>query len=1165
MSSFNLTPEQRQAIETRGQNLLVAAGAGSGKTTVLVERVIRFLAAGGQAQRLLALTFTNAAATDMRVRIDQALADLAAAEPHNEHLRCQLALLPQAGISTIHSFCLELLRQNGYRLQLPPGFRVAGELEGRLLQSEVMDDLLEAEYSRPDSLLPALADAYGGGRDDSGLAGLLHSLYSFSLSRPNPTEWLESCAAAFAPRPDLDAYPFAPFLCQALDFGLAAANSRLRQAAALSGLPRRWLELLARESDDVNQAGSSGGLEARLARLGEISFGRLTTTGKAEGERNAAGELLYLYDADNRDRCKRLREQAKKEIYRLQSKYCGRDAAQYRAELDALWPLMNELSRLTRLYGQLLATEKRRRGLVDFSDMEHLALELLADPEVRRELAGRYDEVLIDEYQDINAVQEAILSALGAAVTFAVGDVKQSIYRFRLAEPGLFLDKYRRYGAGEGGRRIDLNQNYRSDQLVLRGVNFLFQQLMTREVAELDYDRQAALYPGRDSLGQPPELALIDLGTRGDQAPPGLLAEGRWIARRILELRQEGYALSEMAVLLRAGKSRESLIVAALAEAGIAAAADHEDDYTESAEIRLALALLQLIDNPHQDIPLAAVLRSPLFGFSADDLVSIRLASREGDLWQALTAAAQTEDALGQRALVFCRQLQAWRRLAGEERISDLLAAIYRDSGFSRLLSAMSNGRRRRANLRLLQERARQYEASGYAGLFRFIRLIEDGQALQVRQGAASLGAGEDAVRVMTIHKSKGLEFPVVFVAGLSANFNAMDERQDVIWERGLGLGARLADRQQRCKYPTLSHHAVAEKLRQQSLAEEMRVLYVALTRARQRLILTASLKNTGSALAQWGDAAAAAGSQPTLALCDLAAARQPLDWLIPALLRHEDAAALRQAAALPLPRLASDSRWQVSLVAAAELQATDAAAAPPQPGAAVEVPADLQQAVESALSYRYPQARLCPYPAKWTVSALNRLGLTAEELDSRLLLPEEEAEASGSQPLGTLTGAERGIACHRFLELADLSHTSRPELEQQLRQMQRQQLISPQLAAAIDLPRLAAFFRRGLGQRLSQAKRVRREAAFTLLLPLAESEDSILLQGVLDAAFWQEDGWVLLDYKTGGQGRSDSQLAALYGEQLSYYCRAVEQLWQAPLREAYLVMLDLERDIRLG
>jgi len=1157
MAQYNFSAEQQDAIFSEGQNLLVAAGAGSGKTSVLVERIIQWLRRGGSMDKMLALTFTNAAAADMRSKIGTALANTLLEEPENDHLRRQSALLPQAGISTIHSFCLELLRRYAYRLGLAPSFRVAGELDTAIMQKEVLDALLEEEYARAGSDLPRLADAYGGSRNDKGLVELVYSVYTYAQSRPDPAAWLQSCAEGFGAKATLDEYPFAAFLEDYLRRSLGYAQVLLQQALQLSLLPEAWQLQLAEEAQTVEAVRLCPcGLEQLLPLLGEISFATLRAPRK---KKDSPPEL---YDEEQMAHCKQLRDAAKEEIRSLQKQYAKKSCAVYRQELADLQELMTALTVLVQRYAEALREEKYRKGLIDFSDMEHLTLELLQQEEIHREMQDRYEVVLIDEYQDINEVQEAILRRIARPHSlFAVGDVKQSIYRFRLAEPTLFLDKYERYGRGEQGRRIDLNRNYRSDRAVIHTVNDVFRQLMSGGSTEIVYDDAAALKPGREDEGDPAEWLLIDMDVQdtGEEKLSGVWAEARLIARRIRVLRQEGYAYRDMAILQRSTRTREPVLLAALAEAGIPAVADHEENYTESPEVMLLISILQLMDNPAQDIPLAAVLRSPIFRFTADDLLRIRLGRQDMPFYEALKDCAAGEDALAEKARYSLRTLQRWRRTAGEKRITELLRQVYRESGFYCMVSAMPDGVRKKANLDQLYAYAHQYECGAYAGLFRFVQLLEEQKTLNVSaQNSKLVAENEDAVRLMSIHKSKGLEFPVVFVAGLASKFNETDERADLVMHRTLGFGARIADRKRRIKYPSLSHTAVVRKLHEEALAEEMRVLYVAFTRPKQRLILTAALSKTESTLQAWADAAVQAGEQ--LAEHTLLRAHRPMDWLGPVLMRHADADILRQRVLQPVPVLPGQSRCRVEVVAAAELQQPTQTEL--QPEEADAAPAGLA-AVREVLAYRYPYANDCDYPAKWSVSDLNRLDFVEEDLVQPFFFEDAFAalrEDDGTQQNKALAAA-RGTACHKVMELLDLTRTVPEEMVQQIAAMEEEGLIPPN---TVNPGMIQAFLQSKVGQALAASDQVLREVPFTMLQQVLPGHDPVMVQGTIDAVFRQDDGWVLLDYKTGGYGKSDDRIREAYAGQIFCYCDAVERMWKQPVKAAYLCMLDLQRNLAL-
>lgn len=1211
--AFDFSPEQQRAVNDRSGNILVAAGAGSGKTTVLVERVLSRLSGENPTDidRLLVLTFTNAAAAEMRARIEDGLTQRLREWPGNAHFTRQLALIQQAPITTIHSFCLDLVRRNFYRLGLDAGFRIPSETERAILHEETLATFMEEQYEREDDVLSALADCYGGQRGDAGLLTLVDELYGFSRSQPHPEAWLRGAALGLAGAATVDDYSWSAFLLHELKMEAALARRGLdmaRQLAATQDIPLGWLTLVTEEIAAVNRLLATENLTAFLTALPGMGFATLPAAAK-QGDAAAKQEF------------RRLRDGAKEALRDLQKRYGRRGASAMEADLRALAPLLQRLATLVIDYGAALTAEKRRRNLLDFADMEHFCLQLLEDEPngVAAELSASFDELLIDEYQDINAVQERILSLLARGDNcFAVGDVKQSIYRFRLAEPTLFLQKYHDYGAGAGGVRIDLNKNYRSSGNVIAAVNFLFRQLMSEQVAELDYDTRAELAPGRKEQGAAVELWLVEraeteaVGRRTEDgkdvgrdarsgASPGappvgaihespafdttqppdehiLAAEARLIGRRVLELHQEGYAFSDMAVLLRATKNRESVLAEELARMGIPALAANQADYLQTPEIGLMLSLLAVVDNPLQEPELAATLRSPLFGFSLDELAAIRFAAPEQQLMQGLAAVAAGQDELAEKCRLFLARLNEWREALRCCRVSELIWRIYRETGLLQLAGALPQGGQRQENLLLLYQRAREYEAGSYRGLFRFLLFLADGRGKGGDSGT-ELAEGEEAVRVMSIHRSKGLEFPVVFAANLHGAFSLLDERRDVIWHKRLGLAAKVVERRQRRKFPSLAHEAVARSLHKEALAEEMRVLYVALTRARERLILSAGLKDIPKAAAVWAEEAA--GQGPRLQGALLAQDKRALDWLGKALIRHPDAAVLRAAAGVSAGSaeersllIPSESRFSCHIVHKDEL-APPEYCAPEQLGLMIGPglpPSPAREQVEAALGWQYPWRDACDYAAKWTVSELNRFSQMPPQQTVEEAAPLIEAIhelPAAAQDEGQ--AARRGTAQHKLLQYLDFSRADgREEVATQLAQLCEQGVFSIEEAALIEVERIARFAASPLAARFSKAERCLREAAFTYALPTAElqpgaaPQDKLVLQGMIDAAFWEEGGWVLLDYKTGGHGQAEQQLKQRYAAQLGYYRRALQDIWGQPVKEAWLCFLDLGKNIKL-
>ncbi|QGP92352.1 ATP-dependent helicase/nuclease subunit A [Neomoorella glycerini] len=1337
------TEEQLAAIRARRANLLVAAAAGAGKTAVLVERIIQRLTdpeAPVSLENLLVVTFTEAAAAEMRQRIGAALEAAVARQPENEALRRQLLLLNRAHISTIHSFCLWVVRTYFYRLDLDPGFRVMDPAEADLLQLEVMDQVLEECFAAEPGGGPitGLADSLGG-RGDANLVELVLKVWEFTRSLPWPEAWLEEAVAAYrvpAGTP-LESLPWYREIKEVIALRLQETAFYLREAMRLSASPSGpaiYLDNLEREESQV--AGLLAGLDCLTwnqvcERLTAFSFGRLKAVrGGSVDERLKEKATGY-------------RDQAKKLLKELQEEFC-RDEAAIRAELDRVRELVTALVEVVRRFDAAFRELKRRRGLVDFGDLEHLCLQVLLDPEARPgelrpsalalELRQRFEEVLVDEYQDINSIQDAILALVsrqevispcdgpgqasgqgtalpvaGAPNLFMVGDVKQSIYRFRLANPELFLAKYRQYQEREGelNRRILLKANFRSRQGIIDGVNFIFRQVFSPLVGELDYDAAAALvsragYPEHPAAATPAievylqerqlegeagadpeedtagagEGAVEPAGAAAGQMDPedltALEREAWLVARRIRQLVQgtperpgpecqvwdperQAYrdvTYRDIVILLRATQDRAPVFIEALQQYDIPAYADLGSGYFAATEVETILSLLRVIDNPHQDIPLAAVLRSPLVGLTAGELARIRLAtpgedfftavmnaagvgeeqrvtagdcsgdsglgsgaispyaselpgrnscspaggvqppctSAGGDLPPSSRAEREEGDAAREKDLAarlrgFLARLDRWRTMARRQPLGDLVWQLYRETGYLEFAGGLPGGAQRQANLRALLDRARQFEGFARHGLFRFLRFIE---RLQQNEGdlgtARPLGENEDVVRVMSIHKAKGLEFPVVIVADLGKGFNFQDLSGDVLLHGKLGLAPLYLDAAAGIKYPTLPYLAAAHRLRLEALSEEVRILYVAMTRAREKLILVGSARDLPKQAENW--CAGLFVDEEQLPPMLTARARSPLDWLAAALARHTHGAPLRQLAGIEEGCLLDDpSCWQVEVVKAPALPAVtgevpwEPAAVPGyspgnSPGMDEQAPggeadhARLRQEVDRRLSWVYPWQPMTALPVKLAVTDLKRRFDVFNEGDTPV---RPGGNGFTRRPLFLqasqgLTAAERGTATHLVLQHVDLSKPVTGEsLAGLLQEMVGREILTPEQAAAVDTSAIVTFFAGPLGRRLlARPEKVKRELPFSLAVPAAglypglpaeaAADEIILVQGIIDCLVDEEDGFLLLDFKT---GRIPPDPLAAYREQVQLYARAVSIIFKRDVKEAYLYFLD--------
>ena len=1182
------TKMQRRVIEARNTSLLVSAGAGAGKTAVLVERVIGRILDKTEpvdVDRLLVVTFTNAAAAEMRERIAHALQQELAKDPQSDRLRRQVTLLGRATITTLHSFCLEILRQNFHLLGLDPTFRVADETECALMQADVLETVLEENYRTLDATFAALVDGFGGRVSDEGLGRLILELASFALSQPDLRQWLRSVVASLAvtTMTDVEQKPWYRGARHMVRCKLDFAREALERALAIAETgPTHYRDVLTAElqavSDLARLAAENATWDELRRAVASMTFGRLPAK--------------RGYDAPDKEVCKSWRDEVKETIKELLTGYLAQSEDELVAGLSLAHPQAAKLIELTTAYLDSYSNAKHDKGIVDFNDLEHFALQVLspsAEPSaVAQELQTRFIEVLVDEYQDINAVQEAILNCVARPSNrVMVGDVKQSIYRFRLADPGLFRAKERDYRRRRKGRCLYLAQNFRSRPSIIAAVNFLFSRLMTVDsIGEVKYDRRAALvaaaeYPaGERTLNPAVEVCWLERNSL--DSPEGerdaTTREAGVIAEHILGLVENAgrevwdtaakayrpLQYRDMVVLLRAAAGRADVFLDVFSRRNIPAYADAAGGYFRATEVHVLLSLLKLIDNPRQDIPLAGVLRSPLVGLSAQELADIRLAHTAAGYWDAVLARADSSEKLQ----VFLGRLERWRDMARRGGLPELIGQIYRDTGYYLYVGTLPGGRQRQANLRALLDRAHQFETTAYKGLFRFLRFIE---RLEEQEGDLgkpnTCGENDNVVRVVSIHKSKGLEFPVVFVAGLGNRFNRRDLNAPVLVHKELGIGPKLVDSEARCLYPSLPHLYLRDVLRRESLSEELRVLYVAFTRAREKLYLVGSVSKRDEKIREWRETAKDLPNG-RLPAHIMEGAITPCDWLGPALYGHKSLGGTRrdtQGASFlehlgaPSGVLVAKSDSPSSLLLAAATQQTPA----PEGSFAEEV--------RRRLSYRYPYAASTQLPAKLSVSDIKR----------RLL--EDEAE-SGTAPVrlrrarqqlpvapAELTAAEIGSAMHMLLQHVDLSIKHTPGYFESLRaELVKRHLLTPNEALSFSLAPIAAFFASSLGRRLLSSPRVWRELPFSWRIAAAElypavGDEHVYVQGVIDCLFSEGDALILVDYKSDRVTEDTvAQACVGYRAQVDLYARAVEAQLKRKVAERHIYFFALGRGIEV-
>lgn len=1271
---MKFTPEQQRVIELHNSNILVSAAAGSGKTAVLVERIIRMICDGehpADIDRLLIVTFTNAAAAEMRERIAAGITARLEADPGNEHIQKQSALLHNAQITTIDSFSLFLIRNHFNEIGLDPDFRVADEGEIKLLQQEVLAQLLEDAYAgqfvpeAPEQFHACVEYFCPGGRE-SVLEQHILNLSRYAGSFPWPAEWLEERKNDYAAG-DMEALvhsDYGQYLTERVNRTVEGCLEKLREVKRLCELPDgpyMYGELTEAEIEQLERLTSCKDLEEQAAKVPTVTFGRLPSK-KDDSVDPAKRELAKAIRNSVKDTLSDLSESYFKTPLELaveQGKAC-------REPLRMLLDLVLEFDR------RLLAA-KQERHLIDFSDMEHYALQILLKREKVEESDGTgtdrtetkyrivpsdvameyrqyFQEILIDEYQDSNLVQEYLLSAIsgeeeGRYNRFMVGDVKQSIYKFRLARPELFLEKYDTYQETGDLCRIDLAKNFRSRIQVVDAVNDVFSRIMSREIGGIAYDDKAALYPGavypaQEDPAYGSELLLIRKPEKGEREESGIgeqHAEGAGvlvdydnvrqlealaIAARIKQLKGSLQVMekstgelrpvrySDMVILLRTTSGWDEEFKKILEQQGIPVYITSKTGYFGALEVQELLQFLRVLDNPRQDIPLFGVMQSVFGGFTQEEIAQIR-SGGEGHsrkrmtLYEALKEVAQSgrtveegeeisagesageEAELSQKADTFLQRIGHYRDLTPFTSIRDLLQRILDDYDYLNYVTALPAGSKRRANVEMLLTKASAFEKTSYFGLFHFIRYMEQLEKYDVDYGEAdTLDENADVVRIMSIHKSKGLEFPVVFVSGLSKRFNMQDANQSLIVDMDLGVAVDYVDSVRRIKNKTLRRAVLSAKMKEDNLAEELRVLYVALTRAREKLILTAVLDKADE---KW-ELAQMTG-QERLTYLDFCEAGSYMDFLLPILpktgiavkiLRTEDLAAEELGEQLRM----GDRREQLRLIACGETPLT---------GDPEENERKLMH-LRERFAYQYPHPGLQKLYTKTTVSEL-KIAAMAEK-DEAAFHTFEEKEVVPYIPgfrreQEKVSGAVRGNAFHRTMELLDFMYifvesglfekcpgdyeTYRKRLDAErlknrLEEFLQRETISLRLteeyAKAVSLPKILNFLEQELAYRMWRAQEqglLYREQPFVLgidakrLDPDLPEGEKVLIQGIIDVFFIEDGEIVLLDYKTDVIDSLEA-LWNRYNVQIQYYEEALTKLMQMPVKERILYSFYLEK-----
>ena len=1259
------TTEQQQVIDLRNRNILVSAAAGSGKTAVLVERIVKIITDKNHPvdiDHLLIVTFTNAAAAEMRERIGNAIEKALDEQPGDEHLLRQLTLIHNAQITTIDSFCLYVVRNHFHEIDLEPNFRIGDEGELKLLREDVLGKVLEQNYEEPSEAFSDFVEGYASGRTDAALNEMILQLYEFSRSYPWPEKWLDSFVGIYRieNREELDRAEWLAPLTQNIRFVLKDCEQLLKQALAVTQQddgPDMYEKAVRSDLEKYESLSKLTSFCELSVALSDIKYDRLASSRGFEG------------DPDKLELVKSLREQAKDVVKKLCKQYFFCSPEMMIEQLERTEPMLEEVVRLTKQFADEFAAAKRRKNLVDFHDVEHFALQILVDEETEKakktaeEFRDTFEEIMIDEYQDSNEVQETLLRSIsreerGENNIFMVGDVKQSIYRFRLARPELFMKKYDSYSLEESTtQRIDLHKNFRSREEVLTCTNDIFYKIMARSLGNVEYDAEAALYPGASypvSADFIPEILLADSNDElleDTELTDKKTLEAKIVAEEIKHLMKtqpvtdkaagtlRAAHYSDIVILLRSLSGWADSLVEVLNENGIPAHTVSSTGYFSTVEVQTVLSMLRLLDNPRQDIPMAAVLRSPMAGLTDEELAVLRLedgsvpfheavlelaeglyeedgqkeiSDSEADRKQGRNADEKTEDDIESTAhrklLKFYKKYRQLRQLVPDTPIHELIEIILRETGYGHYVAAMPAGNRRTANLNMLLEKAAAYEKTSYKGLFHFVRYIDELQKYDVDFGEADMvGENEDVVRIMSIHKSKGLEFPIVIVSGMGKNFNKQDTRSKMVLHPELGIGLDYMDGKKRIKSPTIAKKAIAKQIDLENLGEELRVLYVALTRAKEKLILTGTLKDAPEKLEFFRQQAnlSKAADRP-LSYLTREGASGYLDWILPAVLSYGDKYPVRivEAAELVLDEVENQLEQNEDLTERiGEIKAAD-----PQ----------LVGQLKQRFSQRYPYQVDVLRKNKYSVSELKhramrekfeaeqeetipafleepvtptiplfiqRQGIVEQEAQNKAQDAGQEAESKAEQKIESNTanrGALRGTAVHRVMECYDFA--SEKSVQEQMEAMEKEEKITADMRALVKVQTVADFVSSETGKRMALAQRMGalyREKPFVMGFTEEElerygfgagaqmieneaqtenaqqeimsenvsqenhmhEEDLTLIQGIIDVFWIEDDGITVLDYKT---DRVDTaqELIDRYATQLKLYADALERVF---------------------
>lgn len=1179
---MNYTKEQEQAIFLRGKNIMVSAGAGAGKTRVLVSRMAELIMDKEhpiEADRFLVMTFTNAAAAEMKERIGTELEERLEKDPDNLYLRKQIRKIRQADISTIHSFCNHLIRTHYNELAIDPSFRIGEEGELFLLRQQAVEQVLEEAYASGRESFLQFVEAYAPGKNDTVLEEMIEDLYHFSRSFPNADGWFEKTgkeAAILAGKDGWDTSAAVTLLLSKAQKESLQIQEELYQLleSVTEDSPEKYTGLLQEIKEYIDSLTQAKDYNSYYKVLSQKSISSFPRASQKEKEWELYEEVKEFHQ--------KVREQInsqKENVFTTPAEELQREAA-------VIYPLLEEYMALTKRFAEIYFLCKKEKNVYDFDDLEHFALELLVESydkqgeaqpsETAKELSKKYKMIFVDEYQDTNLVQETILEMLlnkKHNSLFTVGDVKQSIYRFRQARPDLFLRRKDQYiSQADAGVSIELRDNFRSAPGVLTFTNYIFSQLMEKEFGGVDYNEKTALRPGDGGpMMQDEETSEIlffqkDSASALKEVPEDILAESAVICKRIKELIEEGYHYGDMVILLRSGAGRMEPMAEFLEQEGIPVSCDNKTGYFQTREITVMLNYLSIVDNIYQDIPMASVMLSSIGKFTEEELVKLRVLIEEPvrgkyTLYDFMRLYMQegTEEELKKKIRDFLMDLLYFRQQKKEQPLSTLLWDIYERTGFYYDVQLMPDGEKRKENLLMLLKKAEDYEKTVFKGLFYFNRYMKQLKSYEIEMGEAGTSMEEeDVVKIMTIHKSKGLEFPVVFVSGLSKKFNRMDLNKAVLCHPELGIGMECVNTTLRFHHPSLMKKAIQEKVWKDTLEEEMRILYVAMTRAKRKLILTGVIKSEELEAGMRASIQAQKWRSGSM-----------MDWILPVMaeqFRNTDKIWLKA-------RLFSWSDIEELFNAREREEATFSY----RHFIEKYVEGQDSSLIKKAFSHVYPNMEATKWKRKYSVSELKSLSqITLPNEESVVYEPDEEERIIPQflkEEREEVGGAAKGTIVHKIMEMLPFAKIqTKKQLFDWITDLEQNYPESKQISAKWLYRGIEAFLFSEQGEKIrkmDEAGKVKKELPFTVGLPVSlinqdtEAEDTVVVQGVIDACADMGNHLCLIDYKTDQiKEGEEQQLLDRYGNQMLYYKAALEQILEKRVSEIYLYSFSLKKFI---